>query len=511
MTEFLHVTNSFLLSSDVNIKFSQLRDMDKSEFSDWVSKLQSTVKKSWVEYDQPPIKAVSEEGIVSQYHRLVQSSSDIDLAVDGLTQTKDCILQGVPISAASSFFSNMGKMKDINSNMLEGDSLWSLFVEGKNFEKLFSSVKRNILKDSFLQYAPVLTLADPQSESLTAMEWLEKNTNAAASNYNYWLEPTKLKSKRGNALLVRGDELQRLGEKVLCKLDHWAETRIDHNSESFKKLIFRIRLYDDKIKVFPKAFHCFRQGMVVMGVNFPPTIAKKIYAHFTKKLPESEPVKLYDPSSGYGGRLLGALSLLNERNIHYIGTDPNSDNWIDELSLSRYELLARHFNANVRGRYQTSYEIHKCGSEVFSETPEFLNHRGTVDLIFTSPPYFAAEGYSEDETQSYKKFPSYDLWRDQFLRKTLENCVELLKPDRWILWNIADVSFDGKLYPLERDSVEIAKSLGLVYKKRLKMVLSGALSGKKINKQTRQPTTKNYCAINNIYRKYEPIFCFYKE
>jgi hypothetical protein len=391
----------------------------------------------------------------------------------------------------------MAKMKDINSKTLDGDSLWSIFIEDSNFARLFAAAKKNILADSLFQYASILTRRHPSIGSLTTSEWIERELNSCDKLRDFWLEPTKLKTKRGEIVLLRGDEIIKQDERLIHKLNHWAGPRINPEDSEFLETIFRIRVYDTSDDVFPKAFHAFRQGMVVMGVNFPPTIAKSLYKKFTNDIPQEEVVKIYDPSSGYGGRLLGALSLLNERKIHYVGTDPNPDNWIDALGLSRYDLLGRHFQSNVRGRNKIIYEVHKCGSEVFCDHASFAEHVGTVDLVFTSPPYFAAEGYSDDENQSYKKFPAYELWRDGFLKKTL-------------LWNIADVSFDGKLYPLERDSVEIAKSLGFKYVNRIKMVLSGALSGKKVSKKTRQPTTKNYCAINNKYRKYEPIFCFYK-
>ena len=39
---------------------------------------------------------------------------------------------------------------------------------------------------------------------------------------------------------------------------------------------------------------------------------------------------------------LGAMS--SKKNIHYIGTDPNTDNFIDDLGISRYEYVADFFN-----------------------------------------------------------------------------------------------------------------------------------------------------------------------
>ena len=46
------------------------------------------------------------------------------------------------------------------------------------------------------------------------------------------------------------------------------------------------------------------------------------------------------------------------------------------------------------------------GSECIQRLPEFERFRGKVDIVFTSPPYFAKEAYSDDVSQSYKKFQS---------------------------------------------------------------------------------------------------------
>ena len=154
-------------------------------------------------------------------------------------------------------------------------------------------------------------------------------------------------------------------------------------------------------------------------------------------------------------------------------------------------------------------EIFQLGSEVVHKEKNFKRYKGKIDFIFTSPPYFAAEGYSEDENQSFKKFPTYEEWRDGFLTQTLKTCVEYLKPNRWMCWNIADVSFGSRFYPLERDSVEIMKSLGMRYEHRWKMVLSGSVSKREISDR-RVPSRKNYCCLRSSFRTYEPIFCFYK-
>ena len=71
--------------------------------------------------------------------------------------------------------------------------------------------------------------------------------------------------------------------------------------------------------------------------------------------------------------------------------------------------MGRFYNSNIKRKYKTTYETFMEGSEVVHLNKDFQKYKGKFDFIFTSPPYFGAEGYSEDETQSYKKFPTLYL------------------------------------------------------------------------------------------------------
>ena len=183
-----------------------------------------------------------------------------------------------------------------------------------------------------------------------------------------------------------------------------------------------------------------------------------------------------DPSAGWGGHILGGMSVADDRNIHYIGTDPNTDHTVilqDVPKSTKYAELAKFFNEKTyRGNglfpHTNTYEIHQVGSETF-ECEE-----NSIDMVFTSPPYFAKEAYSDDEEQSYKKFDQYEAWVEGF-RPTLTNAYKYLKSDRYLLWNIADAKFGNKMLPLESDSINICKELGFEYVTMLKMALAQML------------------------------------
>ena len=164
----------------------------------------------------------------------------------------------------------------------------------------------------------------------------------------------------------------------------------------------------------------------------------------------------------------------------YVGTDPNPD------TSGRYQAVADFYNNNcVDNESETfqkffevekksnTYDVFTDGSELIGNNPNFQKYKGKLDIVFTSPPYFNREQYSQDENQSFKAYSEYEDWRDNFLRPTLTTAYTYLKDDRYILWNIADIKIgDSLYYPLEQDSIDIISELGGEYKGKLKMLMT---------------------------------------
>jgi hypothetical protein len=205
------------------------------------------------------------------------------------------------------------------------------------------------------------------------------------------------------------------------------------------------------------------------------------------------------------------------RPIHYVGTDPNTDNFIPELGISRYEYLADFYLRSIGEKgnsisnkfFQTeenhTYEVFQDGSELIGENPKFQKYRGKLDFVFTSPPYFNREQYSDDETQSFKAYSQYSDWRDNFLRPTLTTAVEYLKQDRYLCWNIANIRVSAnKVVHLEEDSIQILKELGMEYKGKIGMLMAKMIGNSDIEALT------NKVWFKGEWWKIEPIFVFYK-
>jgi len=192
--------------------------------------------------------------------------------------------------------------------------------------------------------------------------------------------------------------------------------------------------------------------------NFRPTAAAAIYQHFCN--PDDV---VWDMSSGFGGRLLGA----SISNIKYIGTDPSTPTYNGLVE------MVKDFNINAT--------IHRIGSEDFHLEPN------TIDFCFTSPPYFDTEKYSYDSNQSFQKYKTKNDWIEYFLKPTIKNCHTSLKCDKFLALNIANV----KSFPdLEDYAVDVINHQGFRLVDTWKLTLSKIRVGG---------------------HKYEPIFIFIKE
>ena len=70
---------------------------------------------------------------------------------------------------------------------------------------------------------------------------------------------------------------------------------------------------------------------------------------------------------------------------------------------------------------------------------DYKKYENYFDTIFTSPPYFDVEKYSDEDTQSYKRYKTIDSWNKNFLHETLRLIIPTLKENGILAINIADV------------------------------------------------------------------------
>jgi hypothetical protein len=140
--------------------------------------------------------------------------------------------------------------------------------------------------------------------------------------------------------------------------------------------------------------------------------------HFSKQITMMTGKKsgtLFDPCAGWGGRMLGTVS----NNWKYVSCDPNVETYNNLLRMIEF--------LNI----QSEVYLHNVPVEDFD-----IESLGKVDVVLTSPPYFNLEVYTGDENQSYNKFDTYEVWRDNWLYPLIDRSLNVLCDDGISAWNV---------------------------------------------------------------------------
>ena len=519
--------------------------MTDDEFTDWARTLRKEVTEQWDVFGTPPVIGKNKDGIIKNFKKLKSNPADYwekDLSGDdeslGIIKNfnKDA-------SVVNQFFPTMLKTKiSIGKSADNGLSIYDHFSDPDMEDKFVRIMKRAVKRDSMYSWSR--SIVDKKDENpfwngQGAIEFIKDVSDGKVfvgkySGFNIWISKVNTRTVTNYGtfnqqyigtknLYLTAEQVQQLkddgylNDTQLSNIDR-IESEWTSEAGTTQTYIYQIRWYEKEVGIFPKIIQVFRLSCGQPAVNFPALTAKWIYENYTSHIEQDEPLHIYDSSAGWGGRIIGAMS--SRKKTHYIGTDPNPDNFIDDLGITRYQYVADFYNKNCVDDFSdkltsffdvkpqsNTFEVFQDGSELIQNNPEFQKYKGKLDISFTSPPYFNREQYSQDENQSFKAYGEYDDWRDNFLKPTLTTIYEYLKNDRYILWNIADIKIgENTYYPLEQDSIDILEDLGCEYKGKLKMLMT-----RMVGLDPSKSGIKNAVEYDGKSYKFEPIFVFHKK
>ena len=528
-----------------NTTYHELLSKTDEQFAEWARLLRQEVTEQWDERGTPPVIGKNEKGIVKSFKKL--KSNPAEYWVKDKTGDEESlgIIQNFnkDASVVNQFFPTMLKTKISSGKSAEGGlSIYDHFSQLDMEDKFVRIMKRAVKRDSMYSWSR--SIVDKKDENpfwngQGAIDFIKdvhdgKVFNGKYSNLAIWISKVNTRtienygtfnqSYIGNKnLYLKSEQVQKLkddgflSDTQLSNIDEIVDSWTSEAGTT-QTYTYQIRWYEKESGIFPKILQVFRLSCGQPAVNFPALTAKWLYENYTNHINQEEPFVVYDSSSGWGGRIIGAMS--SRKKIHYVGTDPNPDNFLDEEGISRYQYVADFYNNNCVDNYSdkltsffdvkpqgNTYELFQDGSELISNNPNFQKYKGKLDFSFTSPPYFNREQYSQDETQSFKAYGEYEDWRDNFLKPTLKTIYEYLKKDRYIVWNIADIKIgESTYYPLEQDSIDILKDLGCEYKGKLKMLMT-----RMVGLDPSKSGIKNAVEYDGKVYKFEPMFVFHKK
>ena len=185
--------------------------------------------------------------------------------------------------------------------------------------------------------------------------------------------------------------------------------------------------------------------------NFKPMNARAVWEHICPVFRGN----LLDFSSGYGGRMLGAMT--SNLRYHYTGIDPNT------RTFQGLEALGELLDEQNIG---SGYDIHCCPSEEFEPEPGFY------DAAFSSPPYFNLETYTDEPTQCMNRYTTLSAWFDGYVAPTLQMVHKGLADDGIYAVNIADYKNGKEQFAIVDQWKELSKQVGFEYQETVDMILN---------------------------------------
>lgn len=550
--------DEFLNNHTINITFDELLNYNEEQFKTWVKNLRELVIDIWDRTGHPPTVGYSEEEITSQILKMSTYPIKTFLVKDLLTGITNVIRNNSNIgNCINSYFPNMMKTKiTYGSDSSKAKSIYDFFKDDDLLDRFTTYANRHFKRDSFYHYSKPVNVGDlvfgekiKDWRHFISIYYGDTNN----TKHGYFLCPVKenkeytgynVKLKQKQNLILTDVDIEELKKNNLYSFNQLS------NVDYTKSKCYTIRIYEKNQRLFPIGLKAFRVSFSQMAVNYPPLTARFIYERLISKIKNDsngiERINIYDPSAGWGGRIAGAMSINSGTNIHYIGTDPNPDNIVlGDISKTKYDLIGGHINRLLRGKNvfheqekeSHTFQIFRRGSESIHLDEEFQKYKNKLDIVFTSPPYFETERYSNGDEQSCNMYPQYKDWEEKFLKKTLETCYEYLKPGGYIAWNIADVKIGGVVYPLQKSSNDIMIGLGFKYVETLYMAMGQMPGGnrseeleetedqitntvfgeEKISTPKIKGKMRNFCEVvkqgnsgGKLLLKYEPIFIYKK-
>jgi 16S rRNA G966 N2-methylase RsmD len=211
----------------------------------------------------------------------------------------------------------------------------------------------------------------------------------------------------------------------LSPYNYWKKNKEYVIYEAIKKYK-KLNIFNMKEIIFDKTKLCN---------NFRISVSLVILKYFKAK-------RWLDISAGWGDRLLSGLLYGIKR---YVSADPNKD--LQPHYKKMIETFSTKSKFNNFKIYKDGFENIDLGNELF-------------DIVFSSPPFFTLEKYSNYNENSITKYGNEQLWCEKFLLVTLVKCYNNLKKNGHII-----LYMGGSKYVMEQMHRldKVAKYCGTIY------------------------------------------------
>ncbi len=201
--------------------------------------------------------------------------------------------------------------------------------------------------------------------------------------------------------------------------------------------------YDRKLSKAFKMSSINVRGKSAGVSTFPPDVAKRIVLFYSEKNDT-----VLDPCAGHNSRMQITYEL--ERN--YIGYDVSKEfmkfnrKVLNEITGKGSQKLLFQPKTSITLREQTSEKL--------------VEDNDSIDMIYTSPPYWDLEYYGDEPEQL-----GYKHTYEEFLNKLqtiINECYRVIKKGKYCIFNINDFRKNSIYYTYHADVISLFRKAGFI-------------------------------------------------
>ena len=304
-----------------------------------------------------------------------------------------------------------------------------LGIINRNGKFTACNCREHITKEKYVEIIPKIIDELTNAGFYETLKFFEKDANVLEIF-------SKLKADQTTCENITAQKTTKSNTIIRCYQKHFYDVK-NHKGESLNSLWTKENL----IKAFnnlDKPNYTVNSSLseIIRRVKFNPvTIYSPI---MTKSILDKYNCRtIFDPCIGWGGRMVGTASF---GSYEYIGCEP---------CVKTYEGLK-----NICNKLGINAEIHNKPVE------DAINNEltdKTFDMLLTSPPYYDLEVYSNEDTQSINRYPSYQSWIENFIKPIIEYSDSHVT--KYCCWSVKNFKTDQS-YNLKNDIEEIYKLYG---------------------------------------------------
>jgi len=218
-----------------------------------------------------------------------------------------------------------------------------------------------------------------------------------------------------------------------------SSSALDYWKKNYRNILHRLRKANKVMNNYNVREEIYSMNRLLFCNNFRISLCLDVLDIF-------KPKKWLDISAGWGDRLISAL--LSPHIEVYCGVDPNP------CLHPGYKSIIKHLNPSKSKQcflIQDGFETASLPDMKF-------------DLVFSSPPYFNLEVYSDSRADSITQYANVDAWFTSFLMPSIKKSLAYLSTGGYLVLYIAEAHDEVKYIPrMIKETNKLANNAGRFY------------------------------------------------